>query len=134
MVSYCCGIPGIQLGRCPVRVIYLSRNAATHTAAISSQSTELRVFREHYKHLQIGIQSPLALVGLLYSNGIIPFDVRNTVQLPGNTVLSRNQILLNAVEQAISSDPQYFYQFMDSLADEPANKSLHTKIMNTYCE
>ena len=134
MVSYCCGISGIQLGCGSVRVIYLSRNAVTHTAAISSQSTELLVFRRHYDDLQNNIQSPSVLAGLLYSSNIIDADVRDTVQLSGNTVRRKNQVLLNAVEQAISSDPQCFYQLMDSLVDEAVNKPLHTRIMNTYCE
>ena len=59
--------------------------------------------------------------------------MRDIIQLPGNTVCRKNQILLNAVEQAIS-DPQCFHQLMDSLVDEAANKPLHTRIMNTYCE
>ena len=42
-----------------------SRNAATHTAAISSKSTELRV---HYNDLQKGIQSPSVLANLLFKN------------------------------------------------------------------
>ena len=120
-----------QLGR---GSIYLSRNTATHTTAISSKSTELRVFRRHYNDLQDGIQSPSVLAGLLYSSNIIDADVRDTVQLPGNTVRRKNQVLLNAVEQAISSDPQCFHQLMDSLVDEAANKPLHIRIMDTYCE
>ena len=74
------------------------------------------------------------LAGLLYSSNIIDADVRNSVQLPANTVRRKNQILLNAVEQAISSDPQCFHQLMDSLVDEAANKPLHIRIMDTYCE
>ena len=113
---------------------FVSRNAATHATAISSKSTELCVFRRHYNDLQDGIQSPSVLAGLLYSSNIIDADVRDTVQLPGNTVRRKNQVLLNAVEQAISSDPQCFHQLMDSLFDEAANKPLHTRVMNTYCE
>ena len=92
------------------------------------------MFKGHYSDLQNGIQSPAILAGLLYAINIIDPDVRDTVQLPGSTVRRQNQVLLSAVEQAISSDPQCFHQFMDSLVDEPANKPLHTKIMNTYCE
>ena len=92
------------------------------------------MFRRHYNDLQDGIQSPSVLAGLLYSSNIIDADVRDTVQLPGNTVRRKNQILLNAVEQAISSDPQCFHQLMDSLVDEAANKPLHIRIMDTYCE
>ena len=110
------------------------RNAATHTGATSSKSTEFRVFKRHYNDLQDGILSPSALACLLYSSNVIPVDVRDIVQLPGNTVRGKNQILLNAVEQAISCDPQCFHQLMAGLVDEAANKPLHTRLMNTYSE
>ena len=122
-------------GHCSVAYrVYLSRNTTIHTTAISSKSTELRVFRRHCNDLQDGIQSPSVLAGLLHSSNTIDADVQDIVQLPGSTVRRKNQILLNAVEQAISSDPQCFHQLMDSLVDEVANKPLHTRIMNTYCE
>ena len=130
-------------GHCSVACVSSQKNGELlvwgterNTAAISSKSTELRVFRRHYKYndLQDGIQSPPVLAGLLYSSNIIDADVRDIVQLSVNTVRRKNQIWLNAVEQAISSDPQCFHQLMDSLVDEAANKPLHTRIMNTYCE
>ena len=63
------------------------------------------MFRRHYNDLQDDIQSQLVLAGFLYSSNIIDADVKDIVQLPGNTVHRQNQVLLNAVEQVISSDP-----------------------------
>ena len=98
------------------------------------KSTELVVFRKHYHELQYGMQAPTVLAGRLYAEGIIDDIVRDTVQMSSIIKLEKNQILLNAVEQAISSDSQCFYQFICILGDEPSTKPLHSMIMASYCE
>ena len=97
-------------------------------------STESMVFRKHYSDLQDSVQTPSMLASTLYSKGIIGRHIRNKTQLVSLTVDEKNQVLLNAVEQAVLSDPQCFHQLMDILVDEPSTKPLHTRIMETYCE
>jgi len=74
------------------------------------------------------------LAGFLYTNGIIDEDVRDRAQLTDNTVLKRNQILLNAVEQAIKTEPQNFHKFLDILADERATELLYSRLLECYSE
>ena len=75
------------------------------------------------------------IAGILYSKGIIHEDVRDRAQLPSNTCLKSNQILLNAVEQAIKTHPQWqFHQFLDILADEPTIEPLYKRLQESYCE
>ena len=89
------------------------------------------VFKKHYNYLQSGIQSPSELASQLYSGDIITQDVRDRGQMTTSTTLERNSILLNAVEQAISSNPQCFRQFMKILDDEPTTKPLCTLLKDT---
>ena len=97
--------------------------------------TESKVFRKHYSELQRGLQSPSLIAGKLYSKNIIDQNVRDAVQMTNSTVLATtcNTVLLNAVGQAIFSDPQCFHQFMDILYDDPTTQPLHMKLLNTYC-
>ena len=82
---------------------------------------ELLVFKRHYSDLQSGIQSPSVLASKLYSGDIITQDVRDHGQMITSTTDDRNAILLNAVERAIPSDPQYFWKFMDILRPHKLN-------------
>ena len=92
------------------------------------------MFKEYYSDLLANVQIPSELASILYSKSIISRHVRNKAQLMSLTVDEKNLVLFNAVEQAISSDPQCFHQLMDIFADELATKPLHIKMMNTYCE
>ena len=105
-----------------------------HRKILKKPGKLLAIFKRHYSDLQRGIQSPSELAGELYSGNIITPDVRNRGQMTTSTTLERNAILLNAVEQAISSDPQCFQQFMDILDDEPTTKPLCTLLKDTYGE
>ena len=93
---------------------------------------ESRVFRKHYSQLQTGLQSPSLIAGKLYSKMIIDWNVRNAVQMTNSTVLEKSTALLDAVEQAISCDPQCFHLFMEILDDDPTTYPLHTLLMSTY--
>ena len=92
------------------------------------------VFKRHYSDLQRGIQSPSELASRLYSIDIITEDVRDRGQMITSTTDYRNAILLNAVERAISMDPQCFWKFMHILNNDPTTKRLHTLLMATYGE
>ena len=97
-------------------------------------TTESTVFRKHYSELQNGLQSPSLIAGKLYSKNIIDQDVRDAGQMTTSTVLAAITVLLNAVERAISKNPQCFHQFMDILDDDPTTQPLRMKLMNTYDE
>ena len=97
-------------------------------------ATESIVFREHYSELQTRLQSPSLIAGKLYSRKIIDRNVRNAGQMITSTVLEKTTALLNAVEQAIASNPQCFQQFMEILDDDPTTKPLYALLMNTYGE
>jgi len=104
------------------------------TSAFPWKSTELLVFKRHYSVLQSAIQSPGTLAGILYANGIIDEDVRDRAQLPSITGSKSNQILLNAVEQAIKTEPQNFHKFLDILTDEPTTELLSSRLLECYSE
>ena len=110
------------------------RVAVRGVSKFLQKSTELVVFRKHYHELQYGMQAPTVLAGRLYAEGIIDDIVRDTVQMSSIIKVEKNQILLNAVEQAISSDSQCFHQFIGILGDEPSTKPLHSMIMASYRE
>ena len=104
-----------------------------YTPSKTDNSTlELRVFREHYGDLQLAFQSPHVSAGILYARGIIDEDTREGVQSSYKTCVTRSQILLNAVEQAIKVQPQNFHQFLDVLANEPTTESLYKRLSDVY--
>lgn len=82
----------------------------------------------------MGIQSPEVLACKLYSSGIIDNTVREKTKLASLTVLEKNGFMLTAVEQAISSDPQLFHQFIKVLGDEPTNQIFQKMLLDAYCE
>ena len=90
------------------------------------------MFRKHYSDLQWAIQSPGVSAGILYAKGIIDEDIRDQAQLLCNTTVKSNQILLNAIEQAIKTHPQCFHQFLGILADEPTTELLYRQLQVSY--
>ena len=95
---------------------------------------EFQAFKKHFHDLQVGIQSPEVLACKLYSSDIIDNAVREKTNLASLTVLEKNVFMLTAVEQAISSDPQVFHQFIKDLDDEPTNAIFHKMLLDAYCE
>ena len=79
----------------------------------------------------MGILSPEVLACKLYSSDIIDNAVREKTNLASLTVLEKNGLMLTAVEQAISSDPQVFHQFIKDLDDKPTNTIF---LLDAYCE
>ena len=130
MINY-----GVLSYRTSYTVVFHEITGYNYTLTVFRMSTpELLVFKKHFSELQGGIQSPSELAGKLYSKSIIAQNVREAAQLPTSTVHDKITALLDGVERAISSDPQCFHQLMDILDDDPTTKTLHTKLMNTYCE
>ena len=92
------------------------------------------MFRKHYSELQCAIQSPEVSAGILYAKSIIDENVRDRAQLTCITHVESNQILLNAVEQAIKTHRQHFHQFLNILAVEPTTALLHRHLQESYSE
>ena len=90
------------------------------------------MFKKHYATLQVGLQSPDVLAGNLYARGIIDEDVRDGVQSPFITPIKKSQILINAIEKAIKTEPQHFHEFLNILAIEPTTEPLHKRLLDTY--
>ena len=106
----------------------------TCVTVFKMSTIESIVFRKHYSKLQNGLQSPSLIAGELYSKNIIDQNVRDAGQMITSTVLAAITVLLNAVERAISKNPQCFHQFMDILDEDPTTQPLRMKLMNTYDE
>ena len=83
------------------------------------ESTEHRIFQQHYNRLVEYIQNPLYLVILLYSRGIITSKVRDYTSMATLTTLEKSNALLSAIEKQIHHDPQIFHEFMSALKEVP---------------
>lgn len=77
--------------------------------------------KKHYRDLVCAIQDPAGLAGSLYSRGIISQSVRDEVQQRGDLITKRkNEVLINAVEAQVTTDPSMFQVFMEVLKEEPS--------------
>ena len=94
----------------------LCETMATHKA---QESTEYRIFRQHYDRLVHSIQEPLHMGIVLYSQGIITSEVRVYMSMATLTTLEKNNALLSAVEKEIHPDPQIFHKFVSALNEVP---------------
>ena len=76
---------------------------------------------KHYSDLVCTIQDPAGLACSLYSRGIICQSVRDEVQQRGDlTTKKKNEVLINAVEARVTTDPSTFQVFMEVLKEEPS--------------
>ena len=77
--------------------------------------------KKHYSDLVGTIQDPAGLAGSLYSRGIICQSVRDEIQQRGDLITKRkNEVLINAVEAQVTTDPSMFQVFMEVLKEEPS--------------
>ena len=83
------------------------------------ESTEHRIFREHYAKLVEYIQNPFDVAILLYSQGFIASEVRDYTSMATLTTLEKSNALLSAVEKQIHHDPQIFHEFVSALNEDP---------------
>ena len=89
-------------------------------------------FRKHYDTIRSTIQSPDMLASTLYAKHLVCKDVRDEAQLDTSTVMKKCQVLLNAVEQKIKSNPCHFHHFLDILKEEPLSEDLYSLLWQTY--
>ncbi|KAL5506229.1 hypothetical protein EMCRGX_G007828 [Ephydatia muelleri] len=77
--------------------------------------------KKHYSDLVGTIQDPADLAGSLYSRDIITRSVRDEIQQRGDLITKRkNEVLINAVEAQVTTDPSLFQVFMEVLKEEPS--------------
>ena len=97
------------------------------------QTTECRIFREHYDRLYNAIQDPLSLATRLFTSNIITSAVREEMSAMGRTRLDRNNALLSAVETRIRTDPSRLQEFLAYLNEDPSMQSLVKNIRGKKC-
>eukprot|EP00731_Ephydatia_muelleri_P004610 Em0002g786a len=79
------------------------------------------LLKKHYSDLVGTIQDPAGLAGSLYSKGMITRSVRDEIQQRGDLITKRkNEVLINAVEAQVTTDPSMFQVFMEVLKEEPS--------------
>ena len=94
----------------------------------------LTVLKKHYRDLVGTIQDPARIAGSLYSRNVISQHVRDEVQQRGDLTNERkNEVLVNAVETQVTTDPSVYQVFMEVLGEEPYLSALVRKMTET-CE
>eukprot|EP00731_Ephydatia_muelleri_P004548 Em0002g724a len=78
------------------------------------------LLKKHYSDLVGTIQDPAGLAGSLYSRGIIARSVRDEIQQRDLITKRKNEVLINAVEAQVTTDPSLFQVFMEVLKEEPS--------------
>ena len=96
------------------------------------ESAEYRTFREHYDRLYHAIQDPLSLATRLFSQGIIASAVKEQMSVLGLSRLEKNNVLLNAVEMQIQTDPSVLHVFLETLNEDTSMQSL-VESMQSKC-
>ena len=76
--------------------------------------------KKYYSDLVGTIQDPAGLAGSLYSRGIIARSVRDEIQQRDLITKRKNEVLINAVEAQVTTDPSKFQVFMEVLKEEPS--------------
>ena len=90
--------------------------------------------KQYYTDLVGSIQDPAGLAGSLYSRGVISRHVRDVIQERGDlTTQRRNEVLINAVEAQVTTDPSVYQVFMEVLGGEPYLSTIVGKMAGT-CE
>ena len=83
-------------------------------------SNSVDSLKNHYSDLVGTIQDPAGLAGSLYSRGLISQTVRDEIQQRDLITKRKNEILINAVEAQVTTDPSMFQVFMEVLKEEPS--------------
>ena len=79
------------------------------------------LLKKNYSDLVGTVQDPAGLAGSLYSRGILSRSVRDEIQQRGDLITKgKNEVLINAVEAQVTTDPSMFQVFMEVLKEEPS--------------
>ena len=94
----------------------------------------VEILKKHYRDLVGSIQDPAGLAGSLYSSGVISQHVRDEIHERGDlTTQRKNEVLINAVEAQVTTDPSVYQVFMEVLGGEPYLSTIVGKMAGT-CE
>ena len=94
----------------------------------------VHLLKKHYRDLVGTIQDPADVAGSLYSRGVISQCVRDEVQQRGDlTIKRKNEVLINAVEAQVTTDPSVYQVFMEVLGEEPYLSTI-VRNMSETCE
>ena len=100
----------------------------------SHNLSTVHLLKKHYSDLVGTIQDPAGVAGSLYSRGVISRRVRDEVQQRGDlTIMGKNEVLINAVEAQVTTDPSVYQVFMEVLGEEPYLSTIVRKMSET-CE
>ena len=102
------------------------------TNSQTQETSEYHTFREHYYRLIRTIQDPLSLAAQLYSQGIIASAVKEQMSMLGLSRLEKNNVLLNAVEMQIQTDPSVLHVLLATLNEDSSMQSL-VESMQSKC-
>ena len=81
--------------------------------------SSVELLKKHYTDLVGSIQDPAGIAGSLYSRGVISRCVRDEIQERDLTKQRKNEVLINAVEAQVTTDPSVYQVFMEVLGGEP---------------
>ena len=93
----------------------------------------VHLLKKHYRNLVGTIQDPAGIAGSLYSRGIISQCVRDEIQQRDLTNERKNEVLINAVEAQVTTDPSVYQVFMEVLGEEPYLSNIVRNVSET-CE
>ena len=91
--------------------------------------SSVELLKKHYRDLVGSIQDPAGIAGSLYSRGVISRCVRDEIQERGDlTKQRRNEVLINAVEAQVTTDPSVYQVFMEVLGGETSLSTIVGKM------
>ena len=91
------------------------------------------MFRRHYTELKAAIQSPEMVADELFARGSIDSGIKEKVHLHTRTTSENCEILLHAIGQKITVDPNQFHELITVLQKEPATKKFADRLLKCKC-
>ena len=93
----------------------------------------VHLLKKHYSDLVGTIQDPAGVADSLYSRGVISRHMRDEVQQRDMTMRRKNEVLVNAVDAQVTTDPSVYQVFLEVLGEEPYLSTIVRNISKT-CE
>ena len=93
----------------------------------------VHLLKKHYRDLVGTIQDPARVAGSLCSRDVISQCVRDEVQQGDLTTKEKNEVLINAVEAQVTTDPSVYQVFLEVLGEEPYLSTI-VRNMTETCE
>ena len=84
------------------------------------ETSEYRIFRNHYARLVHAIQNPLSLATQLFTRRLIDTSLLQQVNTLGFSTFQSTNTLLTAVSGKIQTDPSAFHVLLSALNEDPS--------------